>query len=318
MQGLIIRHNPGSSFATMSVPHNVIVDFGIFSGAVKAGLPSDTLPVPTINIPFPSMSSLVGNDGEDGQSSHVLAVFQDIYQRLDLAPNSSALTVILSICTPLHTRQFLVKILFDQLQVPSLYLADAPLMAAFGAAQSTCLSVLVSGNQEEVRVEICPVLDFVPNIQTAECIELDASSDKEAQLAHAIWAIVSRCDAEKRRALLENIIVAGDRINAVDRDTLSKHLRPFLAASPFAADHQPVDVKFKSLPEYYSGMLSSATKNTSTQDNPDSQLPALEQIEKNLAWFGAMIASKAAFSDNKAHYKREEWLRDGPRILTQS
>ena len=302
----------------MSSFQNVIVDFNIFSNTVKAGIPSDTLPVPTINIPFPSMDSLLKKDDESGQGSQVLAVFQDIYQRLNLTPNNNTLTLILSTCTPLLTKQLLAKVFFDQLQVPQLSFADAPLMAAFGAAQSTCLSVLVNRNQERITIEICPVLDFVPSIQIAEHLEFDTNDadEREVQLAHAIWSLTNRCDAEKRRALIDNIVITGDSIDAVNKDKLSKNLEPFLAVSSFAADHQPVDTRHRSLPGYYNDMLSNVTKSTPTEDNHDNQPSTLEMVEKNLAWFGAMIASKAVFSDTKAHYRRDDWIRDGPRILT--
>ena len=50
----------------------------------------------------------------------------------------------------------------------------------------------------------------------------------------------------------------------MNKDTLTKCFEPLLAVSPFASEHQPTSIKYRSFPEYYNDMLSNANKDMST------------------------------------------------------
>lgn len=345
---------------------NVVVDLS--SSALLAGLPSDTTPVPSIRLslllaspvsaaPSPSIDSpptqhsILNADGTVADENALAIKFTKIFASLKVAPEQASLTLVVSIWTPPPTRQQLCRLAFERLRVNLLFLADAPLMAALGAGQANCLVIDVGFWWTEVTA----VVDFMPHLAYAERIpfgrchlrlpssytiemvdgEIKNALFEEGRLHEAIWSVIKRTEGDKRRALLDSVILTGP-YSALSpstfrslclwidlRATLAAHMQPLLAGSEYAGEQQPVSIRFRSVPDFYTDMLSSLnlTSHSPCADN-DTEHPAenavlegIKAVEPKIAWFGAMLAGKSVFGDSKSCYRRDDWLARGPAIM---
>lgn len=216
---------------------NVIIDLS--PSALLAGLPSDTAPLPSIRLSLlpassisavsstgsPTQHSVLNADGTIADEDALAIKLADVLESLRAVPEQASLTLIVSIWTPPTTRQQLCRLAFERLRANLLFLADAPLMAALGAGQASCLVVDVGFWSTEATA----VVDFMPHLAYAEripfgrhhlCLPSPCSIEavdaeikrvlfEEGRLHEAIWSVVKRVEADKRRPLLDSVILTG-------------------------------------------------------------------------------------------------------------
>lgn len=169
----------------------------------------------------------------------------------------------------------------------TVYLFDATLMCAFGCSSPTCLVIHLF---EDDSFEVVPVLDYaVQNLYATGIIATDGKNDNMMQtLVSAIYTtVLKRCDAEKRCALLDSVILTGPAWTEAKEAKLEAAMTPYLACSKFAGDFQPEAIKYRRIPDFYNATLaSSGGGNNGSEDRR-------HLVHPMLPWFGAVVVGRS-------------------------
>lgn len=168
-----------------------------------------------------------------------------------------------------------------------------------------------------------------------------APSEREAiQIIHVLYSILRHFEFDKQNTLLNHVILTGGTLckllssskcdasgeNVSDQEfNLVKMLERVKLAmeritgiSEFASDLQPrlSAIQFRKIPDYFKSSIS--TRTPSLEESPlisDSALMSTENASfLDTVFFGACLAARLVYADNRYFISRAEYNSFGPKI----
>ncbi len=140
-------------------------------------------------------------------------------------------------------------------------------------------SLTLASDRKSVLIGDEASLPVEPFAEALNAIFLDSSCPS---LIDVVSSVLSRVDSERRAIILNHVIVSGE---CASLELVSGALNQALthssamAVSDFSGDNQPTTMAFRGIPEYYHEIKTTA--------------------KASIAWFGATLTGKYAFSDSK-------------------